>query len=132
MAVADARDLMGLGMAAQLSEIVGDTPTVLAGTGTTQAAAARINSRCTSINGQTGQTAVYIPTGTAATLPGKLLFNPYLLNYSTLSNASPIIFVGVGGYLNGTLNGSTTLTAGQSAIVWQQTGGVFYLIKNST
>jgi len=127
----DSRALAGLGIPAQVADILGDVPTVTAGTGTTQAAAAPLISNCTSINGQTGQTAVYLITATAASFPDRILWSPYYLNYSTLSNASPIIFVGVGGYMNGVLNGSITLASGQAAIAWQQAPGLYYSVKTT-
>ncbi len=127
----DSRNLVGAGIPPLPAEILGDVPAVVAGTGTTQAAAARINSRCVSVNAQSSQTAVYMATATAASLPFKLLYSPFLINYSTLSTASPIVFVGVGGYLNGVLNGSVTLTSGQAVIAWQQAPGVFYSVKTA-
>ena len=104
-----------------------------AGTGTTQAAAAPVTSKRASLNAQTSQTAFYLPPATTAPAgsSGLQMFAPYYLNYSTLSNASPILFVGVGGYMNGTLNGSITLASGQAAVVWQQTAGLYYSIKTA-
>lgn len=128
----DSRQLLGAGIPPLPAEVLGDTPAVVVATGTTQAAAQRLNTRCASINAQTSQTGVYIAPATAASLPFKLLYSPYFLNYSTLSAANPVIYVGLGAYLNGTLNGAMTLTNGQSAIIWQQIGGVFYGIKNAS
>jgi hypothetical protein len=127
----DSRNLVGLGVPPQVAEELGAVPTVLAGTGTTQGAAAAILTKNTSINAQSSQTAVYLPTATAATVASRQLYSPYFLNYSTLSAASPIIYVGVGGYMNGVLNGSITLTTGQAAIAWQQASGVYYSVKTA-
>src|SRR5580658_5832104 len=112
--MADSRNLVGLGMPAQLASSLGGVPTVVAGVGTTQVGAARINSKNCSLNAQTSQTAFYLPTGTAASLPAGELYGIYFLNNSTLSTASPIIYVGVGGYMNGVANGSITLSTGQT------------------
>jgi hypothetical protein len=119
-------------MAAQLSEELGGVPVVLACTGTTQAGAAAITSKNTSLNGQSSATGAYLPTATSSSVASKSLYSPYYLNYSTLSAANPVIYVGLGGYLNGTLNGSLTLSAGQNAICWQQANGVFYSLKNTS
>jgi hypothetical protein len=127
----DSRALTGVGVPPLVAELLGSTPQVIAGTGTTQAAAAALTSKNVSINAQTSQTAVYLPCATAAPIASRTLFEPFFLNYSTLSNASPIIFVGLGGYMNGTLNGSITLASGQAAICWQQTGGVYYSVKTA-
>jgi hypothetical protein len=124
--------LTGAGMPAQVANIMGDVPAVLAAAGTNQAGAVQILSNNTSINAQSSKTGVFLPTATQATAPDTLLYTPFYLNYSTLSAANPVIYVNVGGYLNGTLNGSTTLLAGQNAVAWQQAAGVYYLVKNTT
>lgn len=129
--MANSLALVGLGMPPILAEQLGGAPATIAGTGTTQAAAAAITTKSAILNAQSSQTAFYLPTATAATIASRALFSPYLLNYGTISAASPIIFVGVGGYLNGTLNGSITLTAGQAAIAWQVSSGVYYSVKTA-
>ena len=63
----DSRDAVGLGYSAQQAEVIGDVPTVIAGTGTTQAAAAAITTKSAILNAQSSQTAFYLPTATAAT-----------------------------------------------------------------
>ena len=129
--MANSLALVGLGMPPQLAEQLGGTPATIAGTGTTQAAAAAITTKSAILNAQSSQTAFYLPTATAATIANRSLFTPYLLNYGTVSAASPIVFVGVGGYMNGTLNGSITLAAGQAAIAWQVSSGVYYSVKTA-
>ena len=128
----DSPNLVGLGVPPQVAEELGGVPTVITCAGTTQAGATAIVSKCASLNGQSSATGAYLPTATAATIASRQLFAQYFLNYSTLSAANPVIYVGLGGYLNGTLNGSATLSTGQSAIAWQQASGVYYLIKNNT
>ena len=129
--MANSLALVGLGMPPQLAEQLGGVPATIAGTGTTQAAAAAITTKSAILNAQSSQTAFYLPTATAATIANRTLFSPYLLNYGTVSAASPIVFVGVGGYMNGTLNGSITLAAGQAAIAWQVSSGVYYSVKTA-
>ena len=129
--MANSLALVGLGMPPQLAEQLGGTPATIAGTGTTQAAAAAITTKSAILNAQSSQTAFYLPTATAATIANRSLFTPYLLNYGTVSAASPIIFVGVGGYMNGTLNGSITLAAGQAAIAWQVSSGNYVSVKTA-
>jgi hypothetical protein len=128
----DSRALMGVGVPSLQAELLGSLPQVIAGTGTSQATAAALTSKNVSINGQSSQTGVYLPTATASPIASRILYEPYYLNYSTLSAANPVIYVGLGGYLNGTLNGSTTLTAGQACIAWQQASGLYYVLKNNT
>lgn len=129
--MADSRNLVGLGMPAQLAGALGGVPTVVAGVGTTQSGAARINSHNCSLNAQTSNTAFYLATATAASLSSTELYGIYFINNSTLSTGSPIIFVGVGGYMNGVINGSITLSAGQTALAWQQAPGVYYTNKTA-
>lgn len=127
----DSRNLINLGVQPNLAESLGSVPQVIAAAGTTQATAVALTTKNVSINAQTSATGVYLPTATAATVASRTLFEPYYLNYSTLSAANPVIYVGLGGYLNGTLNGSLTLSAGQAAICWQQASGVYYSNKNT-
>jgi hypothetical protein len=127
----DSGALVGLGVQPSLAQVLGDVPQVIVAKGTTQAGAVALLSNNTSINAQTSNTGVYLPTATQAATPDTLLFCPYYLNYSTLSAASPVIYVGVGGYLNGVLNGSITLAAGQAAIAWQQAPGIYYSNKTA-
>lgn len=129
--MADSRVLLEFGAPPQLAQVLGDVPVVTAATGTNQSGAAALLSNNTSINAQSGATGVYLPTATAATIADQLLYCPYYLNYSTLSTTNAVIYVGLGGYLNGTLNGSLTLSAGQNAICWQQTAGIYYSVKNT-
>lgn len=129
--MADSRNLVGFGVPPGLAELLGSTPSVVAGTGTTQGAAAAILTKNVSVNAQSSQTAVFLPTATSSPVASRPLYEPYYINYSTLSAASPIIFVGVGGFLNGVLNGSITLAAGQAAIAWQQASGVYYTVKTA-
>jgi len=127
----DSRALMGVGLPALPAELLGSVPQVLAATGTTQAGALALTTKNVSINAQTSQTGVYLPTATASPIASRELYAPYYLNYSTLSAASPIIYVGVGGYMNGVLNGSITLASGQAAVAWQQASGVYYSVKTA-
>ena len=129
--MADATALVGLGVPAQLAVRLGGVPATIAGTGTTQAAAAALTTTTAILNAQSSQTAFYLPTATAAVIRNTELFSPFYLNYGTISAASPIIFVGVGGYMNGTLNGSITLSSGQAAIAWQVSSGVYYSVKTA-
>lgn len=127
----DSRNLVGLGVPPQVAETLGGTPATIAGTGTTQAAAAAINTKSAILNAQSSNTAFYLPTATAATIAARTLFAPYYLNYGTISAASPIVFVGVGGTMNGVLNGSVTLASGQAMIAWQVASGQYYSVKTA-
>ena len=118
-------------MPPQLAEQLGGTPATIAGTGTTQAAAAAITTKSAILNAQSSQTAFYLPTATASPIASKQLFAPYYLAYGTVSGASPIVYVGTGGYMNGVLNGSITLASGQAAIAWQVSSGVYYSVKTA-
>jgi hypothetical protein len=127
----DSRALVGFGMPPTLSEILGSVPQVLVATGTTQAGAAALTTKNVSINAQSSATGVYLPAATSSPIASRTLYEWYFLNYSTLSAASPIIYAAVGATLNGVLNGSITLAAGQAAIAWQQASGVFYTVKTA-
>jgi hypothetical protein len=129
--VTDSRDLVGLGMPPILASALGGVPATIVGTGTTQAAAAAINTRNAILNAQTSQTAFYLPTATASTIASRSFFSPYWLNNGTVSTASPIIFVGLGGTMNGVLNGSITLATGQAAIAWQVATGQYVSVKTA-
>lgn len=129
--MADSRNLEGFGLPGEVSNVLGDVPTVVVAKGTTQAAATYLLSNNSSINAQTSQTGVFLPTATASPPADPLMWCPYYLNYSTLSAASPVIYVGLGGFMNGTLNGSITIAAGQAAIAWQVAPGVYYSVKTA-
>ena len=127
----DSRNLVGLGVPPQVAEELGAVPATIAGTGTTQGAAAALTTKNAILNAQSSQTAFYLPTATASPIASKQLFAPYYLAYGTVSGASPIVYVGTGGYMNGVLNGSITLASGQAAIAWQVSSGVYYSVKTA-
>lgn len=107
MPTADA--LMGLGMPAQLSEVLGGNPAIVNGVGTAQATAGKILTKNSELNTSSGQTAVRLPnTG---------VMEPYFVVNPDAE--SGLVFPPVGHYLNGALNTSQTVAQDKNAIYWQ-------------
>ena len=67
---------------------------------------------------------------TLAFLPMRLL-RAFWQSLAVVRRVKPDVVVGLGGYMNGVLNGSITLASGQAAIAWQQASGVYYTIKTA-
>jgi hypothetical protein len=110
--MANAPDLMGLGMPSQQAEQVGYQYSALTGVGTTQAGAAGTKSKAVELSASAGNTAVVI-SGTPAILAAHLFAN------KTGSTASALVFVPLGHTLNGSLNASLSIAAGKMAILVQ-------------
>jgi hypothetical protein len=103
---------MGLGMSAQLSSMLGEQPSQLTCTGTSQATAAGVKSRGPELNAQSSQTgALLVSVG---------LFVPYYVANGTASATSAIVYTPVGSTLNGAAS-TTGLTIAQNkaAILWE-------------
>lgn len=107
-ATADA--LMGLGMPAQLSTLIGANPHALTTTGTAQTTAAVLKSRNSELVTAGSQTGA-IPPSTAGVM------EPYFLMTSAATTG--VVYVPVGHTLLGTLNGSFNLAQNKAAIFWQ-------------
>lgn len=107
-------DLMGLGMAAQLSEVLGANPNVLTTTGTAQGTAALMKSRNQELLTAASQTGAILST-TAAIMRPHFIVNP--------TATTAVIYAPSGQTLGGTLNGSFNLAQNKAAIVWQYKKG---------
>lgn len=103
-------DLMGLGMAAQLAESLGNTNNALTCTGTAIATAATIKTHNTELVAASSQTGAKFPS-TAK------VGTPYYLFNSTATSA--VIYVPSGMYINTVLNDSYTLAQNKSVIMLQ-------------
>lgn len=110
MPVATDDALTGLGVPAQLAAVMGATPVVIAGAGTSQATAAIIKSKGAELTASASQTGLIFP----AVAP---VMEPYALTNSSATTA--VIYVPVGHNLNGTLNSSVNLAQNKSIYVWQ-------------
>lgn len=110
MTVATADALMGLGMPAQLSAVLGGNPSALTCAGTTQGAAATIKSKNTELVTAGGATAAVLPSGAG-------IMEPYFIN--TQSATTGLVFVPSGHSLNGSANASVSVPQAKAAIIWQ-------------
>ena len=110
MPIASADDLTGLGMPAQLAELMGGNPSALTCVGTAQTGAAVVKSRNTELVTAGGATAAVLPTSAK-------IANPFFV--TTQSATTGLLFVPSGHSVNGSLNGSISIAQGKAAIVWQ-------------
>lgn len=110
MPVATCDDLMGLGVPAQLSDLMGANPNALTCVGTAQATAAVIKSRNTELVTAGGQTAAVLPS-TAK------ISQPFFV--TTQSATTGLVFVPSGHSVNGSSNGSISIPQAKAAIIWQ-------------
>ena len=117
MATTDA--LTGLGMPAQLANLIGGNPNLQAGTGTTQTGATVIKSRNTELNPASSSTAFVFPSNVA-------VMEPYFL--VNVQSTAGVVFVPSGHTIVSgagvATNGSVSISQGKAAIVWQ------YKVKN--
>lgn len=110
MPVADSDNLMGLGLPAQLANVIGARPNALTAAGTSQGAAAVMKSRNTEL--VTGASATgAIPISTAP------LMEPYFITNQAATTAK--VYVPSGHYLNSVQNASVDVAQYKSIIFWQ-------------
>lgn len=107
-ATADA--LMGLGMPAQLSSVIGANPHNLTCAGTAQTTAAVLKSRNSQITTAGGATGAIPPSNAG-------VMEPYFIVNTTAT--SGVVYVPVGHTLFSTANGSITIAQNKAAILWQ-------------
>jgi len=105
-------DLAGLGMAPSLAAEIGNSPALITATGTTQGAAAAIKTHLSEVNAQSAQQAVIIPSAAK-------VGTPYWVQNGTTSATAAFVFVPVGHFLNGTLNGSLSLAQNKLCVLQQ-------------
>jgi hypothetical protein len=110
MPIATSDALMGLGMPAQLSALMGGNPNALTTTGTAQGTAATIKSKNTELVTAGSQTGGILPS-TAGVM------EPYFINVQ--SATSGVVYVPSGHSLNGSANAGVTIAQGKAAIIWQ-------------
>ena len=111
MPVASADALTGLGMPAQLANLLGGNPSQLTTTGTSQATAATVKSKNTELLTAGSQTGAVIPTDAG-------VMEPYCFTNPTATTG--IVYAPVGHTLNGTA--STTglnLAQNKTCMLWQ-------------
>lgn len=105
-------DLTGLGMAPELSNLLGNSPKLVTCAGTSQGTATAILTHNVELNAQSSQTGAILPSSAK-------IGTPYFLANGTTSATSGVVYVPVGHTLNGTLNNGLTLAANKAAIIWQ-------------
>lgn len=103
------QDLMGLGMPGPLASRLGNTPTTVTTTGTTQAAAAAISTHVTILTPASSQTGALLPSSSS-------LGQMYAVNNPSSAAVTALVYCPVSGTMNGTTNGSLALTTGKTAI----------------
>lgn len=127
MANSDA--LIGSGMPAAQAQQLGGPVTTLTCKGTNQGGAALITSKCTILNAQSSQTGAILPSGSADGVTG--LFAPYWLTVGTIAATSAVLYAPSSGYLNGTLNGSSTIAVNHAFCAVQVASGIWYTIPQA-
>lgn len=109
--MAQAKDLMGLGMPDRLAALLGNTPATLTGVGTSQAGATLMSSSMADLITSSGQTAFVFSATTSLT---RLFF----LCNTTATTA--LIFPPVGGAINnGSTDASVNLAQNKTALFWR-------------
>ncbi len=100
--MATEQDLVGLGTAPELASLLGITPQVIAGAGTTQATATPILETLAVATASGSNTGVRLPTGARVGVP-----------YFVISTGGTalVVYPPVGHSLNGTANGTGTFQA---------------------
>lgn len=115
-----ADDLTGLGVPPQVASMLGNQPSNLTCTGTSQATAAKALTKNVVLNAQSSQTGA-IPSATSA-----LGSDHYFAN-GTLSGATAaVVYCPVGHTLNGVLNNSVTIAQNGFTILFQSAIKVWY------
>lgn len=125
--MAQPEDLMNRGVAAALATDLGYKAVTVTGAGATQGAAALI---------QPDNHLIIMTTTTAAAASVRLsaaapIGTPIWICNDISSGVTGNVFCVTGGSMNGTSNGSVTLTTGVSVWVIQTTNGVFHTIPLS-
>lgn len=114
MPVASADALAGLGLPAQLAQLLGGNPSQLTTTGTTQGTAAIIRSTNTELVTAASQTGAVLPSSP----DNSNVMVPYNIFNGTATTG--VLYVPTGHTLNGTLNGTLNIpSTNKSVIVWQ-------------
>lgn len=103
-------DLVGLGVAPQLAQSLGNQPNVVTCAGTAQGTATTILTKNSELSAASSQTGAIIPS-TAH------IGSPYFV--FTSSSTSAVVYVPSGHYLNGTQNAGLTVAQNKGAILWQ-------------
>lgn len=115
--MAQSKDLMGLGLPAELAALLGNTPATLAGVGTTQAGAQVLNSSMAQLTTSSGQTA-FIFRSTSSITRLFFMFN------TTATTA--LIFPPVGGTIQGqSQDASFSIAQNKGAMFWHFSPLVF-------
>lgn len=115
MPVASADTLMGLGLPAQLAQLLGGNPSQITCAGTTQGSGPIIKSTNTELVVVVSQTSCSLPV----TPDNANVMVPYnVFNPAAGANAG-LVFVPSGHTVNGSLNGSVSIPQNKSAIIWQ-------------
>lgn len=107
-------DLVGLGMSAQLAAELGNQPSTLVTTGTTQATAAKVLTKNVTLTTAGSATGAVIPSGKIG--------SPYFFFNPTAT--SGVIYAPVGDNLNGAASTTgLTLAQNKGAMLWQTSKG---------
>ena len=109
-------DLMGVGFPGELATILGNLPQQVAGAGTTQGTATNILTKNTELIPTVSQTGGILQS-TA------LIGSPHWVFNAAATAVTGKVYVPSGHYMNGSLNGSVSLTEYQGAIIWQYKKG---------
>jgi hypothetical protein len=116
--MAQATDIMGLGMAPQQASLLGHQVSALTATGSTQATAATMRSSLVEMTA-TGADGIILPTGASI---GK---EYYVFNSSA---STGLVYVPVGDTLNTTLNGSVSVATHKGVMLVQYKKGFWMSI----
>lgn len=114
-----ADDLTGLGVPPSVASSIGNQPSNLTCTGTSQATAAPALTKNVVLNAQSSQTGA-IPVATSA------IGSQHYYANGTLSATSAVVYCPVGHTLNGVLNNSVTIAANGFSILFQSANKIWY------
>lgn len=120
--MASSTALCGLGVPAQLADVIGFEPTKLTCVGTAQVGAGKILSQNVELTTAGGATAAILPSDR----PVGTLF---VVNCPTAT--SGLVFPPVGDTLNGTLNASLTIAQNKAAFLFQYKKGFWVSILSA-
>jgi hypothetical protein len=112
-------DLAGLGMPTPLATVLGNQPSNLTCTGTSQTTAATMLTRNLILNAQTSQTGAILQNNSK-------VGSPWWVANGTLSTTSAVVYAPVGNTLNGVLNNSVTIAQNGFVIIFQSALKTWY------
>ncbi|HET9285692.1 MAG TPA: hypothetical protein VFR24_27385 [Candidatus Angelobacter sp.] len=107
-------DLVGVGFSAQEADLLGNTANTLTCTGTSQATAATVKTKNTTLSAAASQTGAILNSSAH-------IGSPFYFNCT--SSTAAVVYCPVGQTLNGNINDSKTVNQNTSLIIWQASKG---------